>query len=135
MGKKSRDMGKYGELRLRDELRKRGWDYSTGRQHSGSPDSPDVKETPGSAKGGVPRIHWEAKFGYDTGLNVEAALRKVSGESPEGFVPVVAWKKKRKPWLVVLSLDDFLNIVDEWDWNTRVHEYTMNPPTRPTEDD
>lgn len=32
-------------------------------------------------------------------------------------MPIVAWKKSNKPWLVVMSADDFFHIYKESEWS------------------
>lgn len=104
----SRAKGARGERLLRDLFREHGYEARRGCQFSGSPDSPDVA---------VPAFdRWmqvECKFVEN--LNLHEAVEKAA-EDAEDKTPVVFWKKKNKPWLVVLNQEDFFEIL------TRVYD-------------
>ena len=105
MGKAERDKGARGELMLRDVLRKHGWPRAErGAQRHGSPDSPDVRHGPVG-------VHFECKFVES--LSPRAALGQACEDAGLGETPAVAWKKSKEPWVVVLHLGAFLDLLRE----------------------
>ena len=38
-------------------------------------------------------------------------------QADNGDMPIVAWKKSKKPWLVIMSADDFFRIYRESEWS------------------
>jgi len=99
----SRSKGKRGELEWSKEVQaKTGYPSRRGQQFSGSPDSPDV------ISDGLP-IHWEVKR-VESG-NPYNWLSQAQKDSSTESVPVVAHRRNGKPWIVVLSADDFLNLI------------------------
>ena len=100
----SKAKGKRGELEFRDELRLRG--YSTarrGQQYSGASGDPDV------ICDELSDFHFEVK-------RVEAGslykwLEQAKNAAREGQTPVVAHRRSRKQWVVVLDLNDFLKLI------------------------
>ena len=89
--------GKTGERELANELRKNGYDCRRGQQYKGGADSPDVV--------GLPGVHIECKRVEK--LNLEAAYEQAVRDAGED-IPAVFHRKNRKPWLVTLSLKDFM---------------------------
>lgn len=100
----SQAKGCRGERMWRDVLRSFGFTARRGQQYSGSPDSPDVvcDELP---------YHWEVKCVQN--LNVLNAFEQARRDAGAGKIPVVAHKKNGKPWLITMSADDFLALVDD----------------------
>ena len=99
----SRDKGKRGELDVVHELQKRGYNARRGVQYHGGPDSPDVV--------GLPGYHLEVKWTQKT--DMYGWLEQSTRDKAEGEVPIVIHKKDKKPWLVIMTLEDFLNGVDK----------------------
>lgn len=99
MGKPSREKGKRGEREVAKILREYGYDTRRGVQYHGGPDSPDVI--------GLPGIHVEVKRVEK--LNLKAAYSQSRDDAGED-IPIVVHRKSREPWMVTLSLEDFLEI-------------------------
>lgn len=105
MGKPSRDKGKRGEREVAKILRDHGYDSHRGVQYHGGPDSPDVV--------GLPGIHIEVK--RVERLDLRAAYGQSKDDAAGGDIPIVVHRKSREPWMVTLSLEDFLEIMREAD--------------------
>lgn len=99
----SRSKGKRGELELAKVLRDAGYPGARrGQQFSGGTDSPDVV-CPGLSE----EFHFECKLVEAGNLyNWLAQAQRDAGDK----VPLVAHKKSRKEWVVILTLEDFLNM-------------------------
>ena len=115
MSKFQRDKGKRGERMFARLLTDLGFDAKTGKQlwearrgvqYQGGPDSPDI------VCPALP-IHWEVKNAER--LSVRDAYSQADSERALGNTPVVAWKKSNCPWLVILSADDFCDILRQSD--------------------
>jgi Holliday junction resolvase len=99
----SRSKGKRGELELAKYLRDAGYPNARrGQQFKGGTDSPDVV-CPGLSE----EFHIECKC-VEAG-NPYNWLAQAQRDA-NGKVPVVAHKKSRKEWVVILTLEDFLNL-------------------------
>lgn len=102
MGKFERDKGKRGELELSRKLRELGFqDAHRSRQYGGSASSADVI--------GIPGIHAEVK--RTETLSPYAAYSQAvrdAGESDD--IPVVFHRRNGKPWLAILSLEDWARL-------------------------
>lgn len=96
----SRQKGARGERELAEELRKFGYDARRGQQFKGGADSPDV------VCAGLDDYHIEAKRAEKTDLY--AWMAQATRDAAEGKTPIVAHKKNRQGWLVVMRLEDFL---------------------------
>ena len=94
----SKAKGKAGELELVAEL-KRLLDPQAHRsqQYSGKGESSADVITPNV------RIHWECKRRQR--LDVYEAIEQADADADEDKMPIVAWRKNGKPWLVVMPLD------------------------------
>ena len=50
--------------------------------------------------------------------NIRKAYEQAEHDAKKsGDMPIVAWKKSNKPWLVVMSADDFFRIYKESEWS------------------
>lgn len=98
----SRAKGQRGELELCAVLRAAGYEARRAQQYCGVAGDEDVKHT-------VPGLHIECK--RVEALNVLEAYRQAVADAELGKLPVVMHKKNRAPWLVTLSLDDFLALM------------------------
>jgi Holliday junction resolvase len=109
----SREKGKRGERQWRDELRAQGFQARRGQQFSGSPDSPDV------VCDQLRWVHFEVKAVER--LNIEDAMEQARTdcrtENAEcrtgrtGKVPVVAHRRRFRPWLVTMEAETFFRLL------------------------
>jgi Holliday junction resolvase len=99
----SRDKGAKGERELANYLKDKGYpEARRGQQFSGSSDSPDVV-CPGLSE----EFHFEVKRVERTEIwEWFAQAQRDAGKK----VPLVVHRKSRKDWIVVMTLDDFLNM-------------------------
>lgn len=98
MGSKSRRKGACGERELAKELKRvLGVAARRGRQFCGSPDSPDVVVD-------LPGVHFECK--RVERFDLYKALDQATCDAGAELLPVVAHRKNRREWVVVLRLDD-----------------------------
>ncbi len=105
MGKASRDKGKRGEREIAALFRAHGFQAKRGQQFRGGPDSPDIIHD-------ILGLHVEVKFREQ--VSVFAALEQVSRDAGyDGGSPAVFMRKLRKPWIVVMDADDFLDLMEE----------------------
>lgn len=75
-----------------------------GQQFAGSEESPDVVTELDSL------FHFEVKRVEN--LRLLPALDQAKGDCGELAIPVVAWRKNRKPWVAILDMEDFFDLVD-----------------------
>lgn len=98
----SRTKGKRGELELAKALRLYGYDARRGQQYHGGADSPDVI--------GLPGVHIEVK--RVERLNLTEAYAQAFRDAAPGEIPAVFHRKNREPWMVTVSLEDFLKLYE-----------------------
>lgn len=98
----SRQKGKRGELSFVAFLKeKMGAKARRGLQYSGSADSPDVVSD-------LP-FYFEVKLREK--LNIYEAMDKaVEDSNGSSKTPVIAWRKNRRDWLIILRAEDFAKI-------------------------
>lgn len=101
----SRAKGAGGERELAKKLREYGYDCRRGQQFSGANGDADVV--------GLPGIHIECK--RVERLNLEDAMAQSRRDAREGEIPVVMHRKTRSPWLVTMTLEDWIEIYREWE--------------------
>ena len=104
-GRHSRNKGKRGEREVAKIFRDAGYPARRSVQYNGRPGTvADVV--------GVPSLHIEVKFVEKERIRewYRQAERDASA-SPEQ-VPVVVHRKSREPWLVTMSLDDFIRLLE-----------------------
>lgn len=101
----SRAKGAGGERELAKKLREYGYDCRRGQQFSGANGDADVV--------GLPGIHIECK--RVERLNLEDAMAQARRDAREGEIPVVMHRKTRSPWLVTMTLEDWIEIYREWE--------------------
>lgn len=105
MGRKSQKKGSAGEREFLQLLQMHGIEAQRNDQkYTGGVDNPDI-----CAQIGGRAIHFEVKRTerfrlYDS---IEQAQRDANGHR----VPVVAHRMNRRPWVVVLTFDDFLHLI------------------------
>ena len=98
----SRAKGCRGEREWRDQLREAGFSAWRGQQFSGGSDSPDV------VCPSLPSIHWEVKR-VEAGNPYSWIVQATDDAGKK--IPVVAHKRNSRPWLVILSAENFLDIL------------------------
>lgn len=109
----SRSKGKVGERQLRDVFREAGFlKCRRGQQFSGEQGNPDVVIPE------IPSIHLEAKYCQNTALYdwmTQAVNDSNGGGIVESKLPVVCHRKKHSPWLAILRIEDFIQLLRETD--------------------
>lgn len=101
MGKAERNKGKRGERELANALKNCGYDARRGQQYSGTETSADVV--------GLPGVHIECKRMEQ--LRLYDALEQAETDAGDsGDVPAVFHRRNKKPWVVVMRLDDWLEL-------------------------
>jgi len=98
---KSKRKGARAEVELGHWLTERGYPARRGRQYAGSPDSPDVH---------VPTLPVFPESKRTEKLSLYPALEKAAKDSDDR-PPAVFHRRNRKPWLVVMYADDFLDLI------------------------
>ncbi len=105
----SRQKGAAGERELAKALRSHGFETRRGQQYCGSNGDADVV--------GLPGVHIECK--RVERLNLEEAMAQSRADARPGEIPVVMHRKNNCKWLVTLSLDDFMTLYKETDYDRK----------------
>lgn len=100
----SRAKGAAGERELANTLKEFGIEARRGQQFHGGGDSPDVV-----ADSIFSDIHIEAKR-VEAG-NLYKWLEQSTKDAKAGKTPVVIHRKSQKPWVVILTLEDFIQLL------------------------
>lgn len=100
----SRAKGKRGELELKTYLNEHGYDTRRGQQYCGTSGDADVV--------GLEHIHIECKRVEN--LNIQKAYEQSVRDAREEETPVVIHRRNRQPWMVTLSLEDWLPLYAAW---------------------
>lgn len=108
MAVNSRKKGKRGELALVHELQKYGYETKRSVQYCGADGDADVV-------GMSELIHIECKVTDNGHGKTYEWMEQAQSDAREGEIPVVMHRRssqrvKGKPWLVTLSMDDFIRI-------------------------
>lgn len=105
----SRQKGARGERELAQKLIEMfSLDKKTtyrGVQHSGGPDSPDIKSAEMDSI-------WHIECKRVNRLNLLNAMEQASRDSSETQVPVVIHRADRQEWLITVKLDDFIELAN-----------------------
>lgn len=96
----SRQKGARGERELAAVLREHGYDCRRGQQYCGANGDADVV--------GLPGIHIECK--RVESLNIHKAAEQAKSDARENELPAVFHRKNGKPWLVTMTLEDWMKI-------------------------
>lgn len=101
MGRKSQRKGATGERELSNILREYGYDTQRGGSLTYG-EIPDVV--------GLPHIHIECKRAER--LDLLAAIRQAEADAARfnDGMPCVFWRKNRSPWIVSMSLANFIEL-------------------------
>lgn len=102
----SRQKGARAERLFAKLLREHGYEAERGCQHAGGKDSPDVKCN-------MHRCHWEIKAVEK--LNLDKAMEQSQRDAGADEIPLVAHKKNRKPWLVTMEFDEWIEMFKAWE--------------------
>lgn len=105
----SRQKGAAGERELAKALRSYGFETRRGQQYCGSNGDADVV--------GLPGVHIECK--RVERLNLEDAMAQSRADARPGEIPVVMHRKNNCKWLVTLSIDDFMTLYKETDYDRK----------------
>lgn len=100
----SKQKGKRGELELAHYLTDRGFPARRGQQYEGGSDSPDV------IIDNLPQYNIEVKR-VDKGVKIYDWMDQAVRDSKGKKIPVVVHRKSHQPWVCILLIDDFLNLV------------------------
>lgn len=96
----SRQKGARGERELAAVLREHGFECRRGQQYSGANGDADVV--------GLPGVHIECK--RVESLNIYKAIEQAKSDARENELPAVFHRKNGKPWLVTMTLEDWMKI-------------------------
>lgn len=105
----SRQKGAAGERELAKALRSYGFETRRGQQYCGFNGDADVV--------GLPGVHIECK--RVERLNLEDAMAQSRADARPGEIPVVMHRKNNCKWLVTLSIDDFMTLYKETDYDRK----------------
>lgn len=103
-GKYSKEKGKRFERTVANKFKEYGFDARRSSQYCGINGDADVI--------GAPKLHLECKAVES--LNIYNAMTQSVRDAREGEIPVVVHKKSRRPILVTLGFDDFMEIYKGW---------------------
>lgn len=103
----SKRKGSNGERELANAIKKHGYECRRSVQYNGyDPEGkPDVI--------GLPGIHIECKRVEK--LNIDTAYDQAVRDCKAGDLPAVFHRKNRRPWLVTMSMEDFVRIYKVWE--------------------
>lgn len=96
----SRQKGARGERELAAVLREHGFECRRGQQFCGANGDADVV--------GLPGVHIECK--RVESLNIYKAIEQAKSDARENELPAVFHRKNGKPWLVTMTLEDWMKI-------------------------
>lgn len=108
MGKlNSRVKGQNAEREIARIFQGYGYDCHRGQgiYQKGGIDTADVV--------GLPGIHIECK--RQENLNVHKAYEQATRDAAGKAIPAVFHRRNRAPWMVTLSLEDFMEIYEAWE--------------------
>lgn len=106
----SRQKGAAAERELANYLKTWGYDTRRGQQFHGGADSPDVV--------GLPTVHVECKR-VESG-NLYNWLEQATEDAGIDKTPVVCHRRNHKPWVAILSLSDFLALLEKANATDRI---------------
>ena len=98
----SKRKGKVGELEFVHWLKDHGIAARRGQQYCGANNDPDVVTD-------LEQIHFEVK--RTEKLNLHNAMIQAINDCPKNKIPVVAHRKSRQDWLVILRAEDALALL------------------------
>ena len=101
----SKQKGKRGELEWAQWLKDRYHDAQRGVQYKGSVDSPDVISD-------LENVHFEVK--RTEKLRIYEAFEQADKDAGEDKIPVVAYRKSRKDWLIIMDASHWLRMIEKY---------------------
>ena len=104
-GRMAKNKGKVGEREFASLLTELGVPARRGVQFAGGQDSPDVVHA-------LPGIHFEVKRTEQLNLFDALAQATVDTRGTTDF-PIVAHRKNRRPWVVIMYADQFIELLKE----------------------
>lgn len=106
----SRNKGKSGEREAAKLLTKLlGKSFIRGAQHSGSPDSPDIKLEFGKTK-----LHGEVKRTEShVSLKLYDALEQANSDAGKSKIPFVMSRRNRRKWIIALEAENLIDFCRE----------------------
>ena len=96
MGSSQRNKGKRGEREVATIFRLKGYTTHRGWQTRSGQTECDVEGTP-----------WWIEVKRGKKVNIRAAMRQAKDDT-DGRPPIVVWRDDREPWMVSLTLEQFL---------------------------
>jgi hypothetical protein len=105
MGRPSRDKGASGELEVLELVHAAGWPRATRNFASGARGNSDIANGPAHTLIEVKRVERFA---------LRAAWAQVSADADQagpGWMPVIAHRWNRGPWLAIVELPDLLDLI------------------------
>lgn len=112
MGKMQKEKGKRGERELAKILREYGYECRRGQQFCGLKGNADVV--------GLPGIHIECK--RVERINIYNAMKQAKNEANKNDFPAVFHRKNNHEWIVIMSLDDWINLYRKWCAKEKIDE-------------
>lgn len=100
----SKAKGNAGERELLGILEQHGLAKRNDQRYIGGVDNPDI-----SFRAGGNRFHVECKRAEK--FSAYAAMDQAQHDANGHAIPLVAHRRNRRPWLVVLTLEDFLQLM------------------------
>lgn len=96
--------GNRGELEWANFCKKKGFDVKRSQQYCGTSNSADCI--------GLPGIHQEIK--YTEKLRIYDALSQAKKDSSRKNFPIVAHRKKRQKWVIVMDANNWFELYKKW---------------------
>lgn len=110
----SRRKGATGERELARKLREYGYtEAKRGQQFCGINGNADVVDA-------LPHIHIECK--RTERLHLYEAMAQAKRDAREDELPAVFHRKNHSEWLVVMTLEDWINVYREWEAGISLEE-------------
>jgi Holliday junction resolvase len=103
----SKAKGARGERELSSKFKEHGFDTRRGQQYCGANGDADVI--------GLPNIHIECK--RVQALNIYNAVSQAKADAKKNELPTVFHRKDRCEWLVTMTLDDWMKLYKESEFN------------------
>jgi Holliday junction resolvase len=100
----SKAKGSQGERELSNKFKEQGFDTRRSQQFCGANGDADVV--------GLDGIYVECKRVEK--LNIGTAMEQAISDHKDGEKPTVFHRKNRKPWMVTMLMDDWIELYKAW---------------------